>query len=124
MPPEVFDNHAQFSDKVDVFSLGCVVISTITHQWPEPGLAKRKERGKMVALTECQRREKYLALFTPTEKELLLRLTEECLQEDPSDRPSSAAIVEELAEIREEAKKGSTGETVRCFVGHMPFSIL
>ena len=69
----------------------------------------------MVGLTECQRREQYLALFTPLEKKLVLRLTEQCLQEDPSDRPSSAAVVEELAKIREEVKKGSTGETVRCY---------
>ena len=124
MPPEVFEIPAQFSDKVDVFSLGCVIISTITHQWPEPGPAKRREGGKVVGLTECQRREQYLALFTPPEKRLLPRLTEWCLQEDPSDRPSSAVVVEELAKISEEVKKDSTGESVRCFVGQMYFSIL
>ena len=69
----------------------------------------------MVGLTEYQRRKQYLALFTPSEKKLLLKLTEWCLQEDPSDRPYSAVVVEELAKIREEVNKGSTGETVRCY---------
>ena len=118
MPPEVFEIPAQFSDKVDVFSFGCVIISTLTHQWPEPGPAKRREGGKLVALTEYQRREHHLALVTPNEKALSLRLTEWCLQEEPSSRPSSGDVVEELARIREEARKGSTGETVRryCWV--------
>ena len=114
MPPEVFEIPAQFSDKVDVFSLGCVIISTITHQWPEPGPAKRREGGIMVALTECQRREQYFAMFTSPEKELLLRVTKCCLQEESSSRSSSIVVVEELAKISEEVKKASTGESVRC----------
>ena len=120
MPPEVFEIPAQFSDKVDVFSFGCVVISTLTHQWPDPGPAKRREGGKVIGLTEHQRREHYFGMFTLQEKELFQRLTEGCLQEDPSSRPSSSALVEELARIREEASKGSSGETVRKSVcGHI-----
>ena len=46
---------------------------------------------------------------------MFLGLTEQCLYEDPSSRPSSGAVVEELARIRDEARKGSTGETVRSF---------
>ena len=113
MPPEVFEIPAQFSDKVDVFSFGCVAISTLTHQWPDPGPAKRREGGKVIGLTEHQRREHYFGMFTPPEKELFQRLTEGCLQEDPSSRPSCSALVEELARIREEARKSSNGETVR-----------
>ena len=112
MPPEVFEMPAQFSDAVDMFSFGCVTISTLTHQWPEPGPAKRREGGKLLALTECQRREHYLAVFTVQEKDVFLRLIEQCLQEDPSSRPSSSALVEELATTREEARKGSAGESV------------
>ena len=69
----------------------------------------------MIGLTECQRRQQYLAVFTLQEKEMFLRLTEQCLHEDPSSRPSSGAVVEELAKIRDEARKGSKGETVRRF---------
>ena len=113
MPPEVLEIPAQFSAKVDVFSFGCVVISTLTHQWPDPGPAKRREGGKVIGLTELQRREHYFGMFTLQEKELFHRLTEGCLQEDPSSRPSASALVNELARIREEARKGSDGEAVR-----------
>ena len=119
MPPELFETPAQFSDKVDIFSFGCVTISTLTHQWPEPGPAKRREGGKVIGLTECQRREQYLAVFTLQEKEMFLRLTERCLHEDPSSRPSSGVVVEELARIRDEARKDSTGEIVRSLLSVM-----
>ena len=73
----------------------------------------------MIGLTECQRREQYLAVFTLHEKETFLRLTERCLHEDPSSRPSAGVVVEELVRIREEARNDSTGETVRSLVSVM-----
>ena len=112
MPPEVFESPAQFSDKVDVFSLGCVIIFTLTHQWPEPGLAKRTVGGKIVGLSELERREKYLVLFSDEERDLYMPLTVSCLQEDPSNRPSSADLAERLLRIAEETRKSSAEEMV------------
>ena len=115
MPPEMFEDPARFSDKVDVFSFGCIIISTLTHRWPEPGPAKRQVAGKLVALTEYQRREKFFALLTPQEKDLFLRLTEWCLQEAPSRRPFSRDVVENLVRITTKMGKASTGGTVRSY---------
>ena len=112
MPPEVFEIPARFSDKVDVFSLGCVVIFTLTHQWPEPGPAKKTVAGKLVGLSEHERREHYLVLYSERERVLYLALTVSCLQEDPSNRPSSAALAEDMLRITEEMRKGSAGESV------------
>ena len=112
MPPEMFEIPARFSDKMDVFSLGCVVIFTITHQWPEPGPPKKTVGGKLVALSEHKRRELYLVLYSERERVLYLQLTVRCLQEDPSNRPSSAALAEDMFRIVEEMRKGSARETV------------
>ena len=112
MSPEVFEIPARFSDKVDVFSLGCVVIFTLTHQWPEPGPAKKTVGGKLVGLSEHERREHYLVLYSERERVLYLPLTVSCLQEDPSNRPSSAALAEDMLRITEEIRKGSAGESV------------
>ena len=127
MPPEVFEIPVRYSDAVDVFSFGCVTISTLTHQWPEPGPAKRIEGQYLVALTEYQRREHYLTLFTLREKEMFLKLIQQCLQDDPSSRPSSSALVEELGRTREEARKDSAGESVFPGTLHVetdPFVVL
>ena len=112
MPPEVFEIPARFSVKVDVFSLGCVIIFTLTHQWPEPGPAKRTVGRKIVGLSERERREKYLVLFSEREGVLYKQLTVSCLQEDPCSRPSSADLAESLLRIVEEAKRSSTEKTV------------
>ena len=116
MPPEMFEIPAQFSDKVDVFSFGCVIISTLMHRWPEPGPAKRRVGWKLVALTEYQRREHFYALLTPQEKELFLRLTEWCLQEDPSRRPFSRDVVESLVKIATKVEKATRGGIVRILL--------
>ena len=112
MPPEVFEIPARFSDKVDVFSLGCVIIFTLTHQWPEPGPAKRTMGGKIVGLSEEERREQYFVLFSEREAVLYKPLTVSCLQEDPCNRPSSADLAERLLRIAEELRKRTAEETV------------
>ena len=115
MPPEMFEIPAQFSDKLDVFSFGCVIISTLAHRWPEPGPAKRRVGGKLVALTEYQRREHFFAQLTPQEKELFLRLVEWCLQEEPSRRPYSHDVVENLVRVTTKVGKATRGGMVRSY---------
>lgn len=112
MPPEVFEVPAKFSDKVDIFSLGCVVIYTLTHQWPKPGPAKKTVEGKIVGLSERERREHYFELFSEQEQKFYLPITVSCLQEEPCNRPSSAVLADELLRIAQEARRSSTVETV------------
>lgn len=112
MPPEVFEIPSRFSGKVDIFSWGCVVIFTLTHQWPNPGPAKKTVDGKMVALSECERRNDYLVLFSKQEKELYLELTRSCLEEEPCNRPSSDALTQNMLRVIQEARKSSTAEEV------------
>ena len=119
MPPEVLEIPARFSDKVDVFSLGCVILFTLTHQWPEPGLAKRSVEGRLVGLSECERREQYFFLFSEREKVLYKPLTVSCLEEDPCNRPSSADLAERLLRIAEELRKSTAEETVSSNVLHI-----
>lgn len=62
MPPEAFeasiDPH-EFSTSLDVFSVGCVAIHTLTHKCPTPLM---EIHGKII--TEVERRQKYLDMIT------------------------------------------------------------
>ena len=99
MAPEALHDPPRYNEKLDVFSFGNIILSTLTHEWPNPGPPKRYEGDQLVALTELQRRDRYVAMFTAQEKQLLLPTVNQCLQDQPSKRPSSVVLVRELRRI-------------------------
>ena len=99
MAPEALHVPPQYNEKLDVFSFGNVVISTLTHEWPNPGPPTKYEGDVFVAVTELQRREHYVVKFTAQEKQLLLPIVRQCLENRPDKRPSSVMLVQELRRI-------------------------
>ena len=99
MAPEALVEPPKYDDKLDVFSYGNVIVTTVTHQWPNPGQYNRVEGGKLVAVTELQRRQQYINQFTPKESELFLPLVRVCLQNDPSERPTSIQLVTQMSKF-------------------------
>ena len=99
MSPEALHDPPQYNEKLDVFSFGNIVLCTLTHEWPNPGPPKRYERKHLVALSELQRRDRYIVMFTPQEKQLFLPVTRRCLEDQPGKRPSSVMLVQELRRI-------------------------
>ena len=96
MSPEALQNPPRYNEKLDVFSFGNIILSILTHEWPEPDPPTKYEGDKIVGLTELERRERYVVLFTPQEKELFLPTVRQCLENRPDKRPSSAVLVREL----------------------------
>ncbi|XP_065883988.1 probable serine/threonine-protein kinase DDB_G0281745 [Dysidea avara] len=74
MPPEATSVDSHYDTPIDVFSLGCIACHVMSHQWPEP--KNQVQQHTMIALTEVQRRDKYLQSFTHS---LLRSLIELCL---------------------------------------------
>ena len=68
MAPEALHVPPRYNEKLDVFSFGNVVISTLTHEWPNPGPPTEYEGDVFVAVTELQRRKHYVVKFTVQEK--------------------------------------------------------
>ena len=100
MPPEALvEGEAVYGITIDVFSMGCVCLHVISMQWPNPKAVKLLDNktGKMVALTELQRRETYLPKFEqfPTLKVLVCK----CLDDFPKERPSVAEVLEGLRTV-------------------------
>ncbi|XP_065890212.1 eukaryotic translation initiation factor 4 gamma 3-like isoform X2 [Dysidea avara] len=100
MPPEALSDESFYGFPIDVFSLGCVAIHLVSMQWPTPRGIKQQDKvtGKMVMLTEQQRREKYFVNFG--QLLVLKRLVERCLEDSPSDRPVVSEVTKGLRIIQ------------------------
>ena len=95
MPPEALKSRPHYGKPVDVFSLACVALQVMSHQWPEP--KDRVSEDTMTVLTEIQRRDKYITFCTlPALKELV----ECCLHNKPEQRPEISAICMKLKELK------------------------
>ena len=99
MSPEALVDPPKYDEKLDVFSYGNVIITTVTHKWPNPGPPTKSLGGKIIGFSEIQRREQYLHYFTPTESELFLPIVRGCLENLPKDRPTSIQLVPQMKEI-------------------------
>ena len=99
MAPEALHDPPRYNEKLDVFSFGNIVISTVTHEWPNPGPPNQYRGDQLVALNELQRREHYVVKFTAQEKQLFLPIAHRCLENRPDKRPSSVMLVQELRRI-------------------------
>ena len=107
MAPEALHDPPRYNEKLDVFSFGNIILSTLTHEWPNPGPPTRYEGDTFVAITELQRRDRYVAMFTAQEKQLFLPTVNQCLENRPDKRPSSVMLVRELRRIESSLPTGS-----------------
>ena len=97
MPPESVANNPVYGTKMDVFSFAGIILHTFSQQWPRPTETRQfdPKTRKMVALSEVERRQQYLSKMTG-EGEALRPLVEECLDYDPTMRPTTATICERI----------------------------
>ena len=101
MAPEALVEPPKYDEKLDTFSFGNNIITTLTHLWPNPGQPTILEGKKLIAVNEVQRRQLYLDQFTPNESELFLSIAQACLQNDPSERPTSIQLVTQMSTLEE-----------------------
>ena len=106
MSPEALQTPPRYNEKLDVFSFGSIILSTVTHEWPEPCLPTQYKGDQLIALDEFQRRERYVAMFTAQEKQLFLPTVRHCLENRPDKRPSSVMLVQELRHIESTLPRG------------------
>ena len=99
MPPEALHDPPRYNETLDVFSFGNIIISTLTHEWPNPGPPNYCQGDQIIGLSELQRRERYIAAFTAQEKQLFLPIVCPCLENRPDKRPFSVMLVQELRRI-------------------------
>ena len=99
MSPETLHNPPRYNETLDVFSFANVILSILTHEWPNPGPPTLVQGDQIVGLSELQRREYLVEMFNPQEKQLFLPTVSQCLENRPDKRPSSAVLVQKLRHI-------------------------
>ena len=97
--PEALHDPPRYNESLDVFSFGNIIISTLTHKVPNPGPPTRYEGDVLVAITEFERREQYVEMFTAQEKQLFLPIICPCLEIRLEKRPSSVMLEQDLRRI-------------------------
>ena len=90
MPPEAFEDNPHYDTSLDVFSYGGVMLYTVNGKWPTPSAQVKRDplTDELKALSEVERRQQYLDELTGQEAEVLKPLIKDCLNNNPTMRPS------------------------------------
>ena len=98
MPPEVMIANPKYDTSIDKFSYGILIIHVFSGRWPEPQVGpNRTEPGRLIPVTEAERREVFLR--TIGNDHPLMDLILKCIDNHPQTRAHASEIVERLAEM-------------------------
>ena len=100
MPPEALKEHAKYDEKLDIFSMGNVILHVITQKWPIPSeeaVKGRVDRGRMYNDLEVKLRRPYI--MEMGDDHSLSDIVVKCLQSNPEARPNAEDIVANLERL-------------------------
>ena len=107
MPPEASVH--KYSTKLDIFSFGCVIIHTVTQEFPMPNFDRYVETPNIRSykkLSEVERRSVLIQkLKDNPDSAQLHKMVVECLQDDPDNRPTAAVLHGHFKKCMEEYSK-------------------
>ena len=108
MPPEAVQDQPVYTEKIDCFSFGVIIIQVLTHQFPKPGDRMQKveinhpglPRGTvMICIPETDRRQNHISQIDPNNTLLLIAL--DCLKDRDNERPSAEQLCERIAALKD-----------------------
>ena len=110
MPPEVMVANPVYDTSVDEFSFGIMMIHIFSGKWPEPQCSPiRIEGGKMIPVSEAQRRDVFLQVLGYNHP--LMELILKCISNDPQQR----VHVDVILKMIETVQRMSTGEKSKAY---------
>ena len=104
MPPETLLKVTGYSNKIDVFSTGVLMVQIITRQFPNPKDPHRKVQDSyykatiLVPVPELERREDDLRSVYMTHP--LRPIALDCLKDEGTERPTAANLCQKLAQLK------------------------
>ena len=115
MSPEALLDPPVYTEKLDCFQTGVLMIQTITRKFPDPGPAMNRVRDTRyptgwtnAPLPEVQRRQNHLSLIPQTHPMLCVAM--DCLKDMDSERPSAQQICRHLSALKEAPEYGQSLE--------------
>ena len=108
MPPEAVQDQPVYTEKIDCFSFGVIMIQVLTHPFPKPGDRMQRveinhpglPRGTvMVCIPEVDRRQNHIGKIEPNNT--LLPIALDCLKDRDVERPSAQELCERVAALKE-----------------------
>lgn len=107
MPPEALLEVPEYGPSLDIFSYGGLILHVVNQEWPKPMhyVIIDCNTGKMIALSEVERRQQHLEMKEiPTDLQLLVK---QCLDNQPSKRPLIWDVSRRINRMKE-------SESLRC----------
>ena len=115
MSPEALSDPPVYTEKLDCFQAGVLMIQTITRKFPDPGPAMNRLRDARyptgwvnVPVPETERCQKHLSLIPRTYP--LLPIAVDCLKDTDTKRPSAQQIFHFLLVLKEAPQYGQSVE--------------
>ena len=109
MPPEAIQDKSMYTEKIDCFSFGVLIIQILTQLFPAPGDRQEevefdhprlpKGRKVMVVVPEVERRKNHITLIDQNHS--LLAIALDCLNDLESNRPSAQQVYERVVALKE-----------------------
>ena len=106
MSPEALLDPPVYTEKLDCFQVGVLMLQIMTRKYPVPGRAMNRVRDARyptgwvnIPLPEIQRRHDHLRLVVETHP--MLRLSKDCLKDTDTERPSGQKICRRLSALKE-----------------------
>ena len=99
MPPEVMIANPKYDTSIDEFSFGILTIHVLCGEWPHPQCSqiRLEAGGKMIPVTEAERRQVFLQAIGNDHP--LMDLILKCINNDPKRRVHTTEIVQKLAKV-------------------------
>ena len=115
MSPEALLDPPVYTEKLDCFQAGVLMIQTITRKFPDPGPAMTRVRDARyptgwtnAPAPEAERRHNHLSLIPRTHP--ILPIATDCLKDTDTERPSAQQICHRLSALKEAPQYGQSLE--------------
>ena len=107
MPPEAVQDKPIYTEKIDCFSFGVLVVQIMTQLFPEPGDRRKEVEIENVGIlekriSELERRQNHISKIDPNHP--LLAITLECLIDKDTERPNAQELCKALVALKKMPK--------------------